>query len=297
MGAKILLGMMVAASVFAVVRGSRDRSKPKPVARTPAPETPWLSKDAAAQIVGEDGTPGPLFANLVLGGLAPSAEERARIAAFAKDNRVKIDFEVDDDQLVAIRFDVTYGGCCGYEGAEVLALRARRPTVGGGCMGGEELWVSHWSYAHEDGIHVDARVDHNRVMLRWERTMTTDDVLARASDLLGADTAHLARTQKDRWQARGPQRFSLSLPYEIDDWSYENLRDASISITEHRGRVDELTLTVTDREHEIGDALKARWGRPSVNGSTWTWRKADRVIEADVEDSINAKVTLRRRAS
>jgi hypothetical protein len=127
--------------------------------------------------------------------------------------------------------------------------------------------------------------------------MTTADVLARANELLGADTAHLARTQKDRWQATGPQRFSLEVPYDLDEWAYEGLRDSGIAITADRGRVDELTFSVRDTDHEIGDALKARWGHPTVHGSTWTWRKADRVIEAELDDSINAKVTLRRRSA
>src|SRR5687768_5811942 len=114
---------MITTSVLAVAWGARDRGKPPaPPTRAPVAETPWLSKEAASQIVGPGGTLGPLFANVMLGGLAPSAEERARIAEFASANRVKIDLEVDDDELVAIRFDVTYGGCCGYEGAEVLAL-------------------------------------------------------------------------------------------------------------------------------------------------------------------------------
>jgi hypothetical protein len=295
--AKILLGTMVAASVAAVAWGARDRptAEGADVVAHP-PERPWLAKEAAAQIVGPDGTLGPLFADLMLGGLAPSAEARARIAAFAHQNGVSIDLEVDDDQLVAIRFDVSYSGCCGYEGAEVLALRARRPSIGGGCMGTDERWLNDWSLQHDDGTHLRARVDLNRVQFRWERTLTSDEVLARADELVGRNTIALARTARERLRTLGTQRFVLEVPYAFDR-HMETVESNALGmiVTSDLDRVTEVAFTLRDDGYRtLPDILKARWGRPTVRGSTWTWRKADRVIEASVENEY-ANVTVRRR--
>ncbi len=256
-----------------------------------------MSKEAAAQIVGDDGTLGPLFANVMLGGLAPSPEERARIEEFARANRVKIDLEVDDDQLVAIRFDVTYSGCCGYEGAEVLALRARRPHRGGGCMGGEPTWIDHWAITHDDGTYLRAHVDLNRVVFRWERALTTEELLERADATFGVDTAKLARTAGDRWRSLGAGAFVLELPYRQTPWEWISLEQLGMTIAADRGRVSELTLRVTSDDKSIEDSLKAHWGRPSVHESTWTWRKGDRIIEADLVDMQTATVTVRRRSA
>lgn len=294
-----MLGAMVAASVFAVAWSARDRTKAAP-ASVPAAitEVPWLSKQAAAQIIDADGTLGPLFSTLTLGGLAPTSDERARIAEFARANNVAIELEVVDDQLVAIRFDVSYGGCCGYEGAEVLALRAHRPTLGGGCVGGPKRWVNSWALTHDDGTFLRARVDINRVSFRWERTLSTDEVLAQAEELLDADTTALARRARERWSAVGRDRFALEVPYSSELYEDELFgRRNYLTITADRGRVAELALDVhAGDERSLRDALTAHWGRPSIRGSTWTWRKADRVIEADVDEGESAKITMRRRA-
>jgi len=289
---------MVTASVLAVAWGARDRTKPQPPKRTPVAEVPWLSQEAAAQIVGTDGTLGPLFANVTLGSLAPSGEERARIAEFARANKVAIDLEVVDDELVAIRFDVSYSGCCGYEGAEVLALRAHRPITGGGCVGGPERWVNAWTMTPGDGTFLHASVDINRVSFRWEQVLTTDEVLARADQVFDAETAEIARSAGERWRGIARQQFALELPYSFDSYDYDLWRPRNgIVITADRGRVAELSLSVRpDGEHTLGETLKGHWGRPSVRGSLWTWRKADRIIQVDVDEGSDATITMRRRA-
>jgi hypothetical protein len=45
-----------------------------------------LTREAQNQLVSPNGTPGPLFAGMTLGGSPPSAEARARIAEFARAN-------------------------------------------------------------------------------------------------------------------------------------------------------------------------------------------------------------------
>ena len=88
MAAGTLLVMVVGA------RGSEPHTPPVAPARTP--EEPWLSREAAAQLITADGKLGPLFADVTLGGPAPSPAVRARIAKFARDNRIKIDLEVSE---------------------------------------------------------------------------------------------------------------------------------------------------------------------------------------------------------
>ena len=286
---------MIAVSALAVVRGSRDRTKP--VAPPPAPiaERPWLTNQAAAQVITADGTLGPLFGTLTLGGLAPTPEERARVDAFAKANDVRIDLDTVDDELVAIRFAVTYGGCCGYEGAEVLALRAHRPTRGGGCMREPATWVSDWSIAHDDGTHLRASVDHNRVTFRWERTLTADEVLERADATIGTEAAKLSRTTGDHLRSLGAGGFLLEVPYDQGDWESASRSRLGMSLTAERGRVNEVSVIIrSSEERTVEEALRARWGRPAIRDTVWTWRKGDRVIEADVVERTSATVTLRR---
>jgi hypothetical protein len=293
-----MLGAMVVVSVAAVAWGSRERPHAESaVMKASPPETPWLSKEAAAQIVGAEGALGPLFHDLTLGGMAPSPEARARIADFAARNHVAIDLVVSDDELVAIRFDVSYAGCCGYEGAEVLALRANRPSVGGGCMGGPPRWLNNWAIAHDDGIYMRASVDLNRVVFRWERAWTLDEVLSRADEVLGADTAKVASSAGDRLRlVRG--RTMLEVPYRFNEyWAVAEDEQLGLEITEENGRVAELTFAVRAVDGDMVKALRAHWGRPKVEGSLMTWKKRDRIIEVDVSDSSAwGAVTMRRRA-
>lgn len=292
-----MLGVMVTASVLAVAWGARDRSKPQAPARELPPEKPWLSKEAAAEIVGPGGTLGPLFVGLTFG-LPPPVEERARIAAFARANDVAIDLETEGGELVAIRFDVEYGGCCGYEGAEVLALRAHRPLVGGGYMRGPARRRNAWSIAHEDGTFVRARVDINRASFRWEMALATDDVIAAADQLLDADTTALARKARERWSSIERGRFALELPYETD--RYESLyadRNTFVITADERGRAAMLVFTVHDDDDQtLREILTKRWGRPSVRGSVWRWSTADRIVEADSDERGTARITITRRA-
>lgn len=252
-----------------------------------------MSKEADSQIVGPDGTLGPLFGDLMLGGLAPSPEVRTRIAAFAQKNGVAIHLDVDDDQLVVIRFDVSYSGCCGYEGAEVLALRAHRPSIGGGCMGGPSRWVNNWTQQFEDGTHLRASVDLNRVQFRWERTLTTDEVLSRADELVGANTLALARG--DHLKPLEGQQFLLEVPYPFHRYYGWESNELGMVVTASLDRVTEISFTLRDDDQRtLAKTMKARWGRPSVRDTKWTWRKADRIIEATIEDDF-ANVIVRRR--
>jgi hypothetical protein len=93
--ARVMLGMMVVGSALVVYLGSRGSDDPEPAPPPPKqPETPWLTPAAAAQVVGADGMPGPLFRGIDLGGPAPLPDAQARIAAFARDNNVDLRLEI-----------------------------------------------------------------------------------------------------------------------------------------------------------------------------------------------------------
>jgi hypothetical protein len=295
MSAQVWLGAMVAASVLVVATSRRSEPEPeKPIPRAPL-ERPWLTPDAAAQIIGADGSLGPLFEGVELGGPAPSPTVRARIAAFASAHNVSIDLEVAEGTLTAVRFDVTFGGCCGYEGADVLARRLGRPRLGGGCMGTEPYWVDDWGIAGEDGIHVRARVRVNRVMVRWERQLGVVELLERADRLLGANAVEVARDAGDRWiEIEANRRYRLETPYPIDPLRRWHPDDMGIQVVVASGRIIELSFSVHDEDGHSTRRLRKHWGRPKIIDEMRTWRTSDRIMIAD-RDSPVPKITIRMR--
>lgn len=194
-----MLGAMVASTVAVVLVGARRSDPPRPAPAPARPhETPWLTPDAAAQVIGPGGRLGPLFDGTSFGEPVP-ADVRARIATFARANRVAIDLEVSDGELAAIRFEVSYGGCCGYEGADVLALRLERPHTGGCCVCGPDTWIDDWALVTDDGVYVRARVRVNRVVVRWERAWSAPEIVEHADQLLGQSAAVVRARSGDRW--------------------------------------------------------------------------------------------------
>ena len=296
MSANVWLGAMISASILAVATSSRwerPAPPPSPPVRT---ETPWLTPEAEAQLVGPEGRPGPLFEGAELGGPAPSAATRARIATFARTNKVEIKFEVVDGELAAIRFDVMFGGCCGYEGADTLAIRLGRPRTDS-CCGCEKSWLDDWAFAH-DGVYGRARVRVNRVMLRWEKEAAAGDVVERADGLLGRDRGAVAQTAGDHWIELEPgQRYLLEVPYVIDSYGLQERERRGIQVVVERGRIVEASFSIRDDREDLEDGtlglLRSRWGRPRAHhDEAWTWRTADRTVEAALDDGI-ATVTAR----
>lgn len=268
---------------------------PTEAARLPLPEKPWLSRAVRDQIVGGPNALGPLFDGITLGGVRPPDEVRAQIAAFAKQHDVTIDFEIVDEILVAIRFDVTYGGCCGYEGADGLARGLGQPHDSGACFGTANTWQQSW--ARSDGeiqFKVDVRV--NRVSVRWERVLSTDEVLTRAERMLGADRGALADAAGDRWGTiEASKRYLVELPYAfgtLGELSRYRAEDRGIVLTTEQRRVTEATLAVTG--DEIRRDLRRRWGKPRVmTDDTWIWRRADRTVTAVFDGFARATIAIR----
>lgn len=299
---------MVAGTALVMLVGAR-RSAPEQPVPLPArpPEEPWLSREAAAQLVGPDGRLGPLFADITLGGPAPSQAARDRIAKFARDNRVAIDLEVVDDELASVRIDVSFSGGVGYEGADVFALRLDRPSTGVCCVCGPDTWVNNWYVDSEDGIHLRARVNVNRVTARWERATTLPALVERAEQLLGASADAIREAAGDRWHELEPGgRYLIEVPYPSRSnavgyaFHLSHYDAQGLQVVVERGRIAEVTLALRDLDDDASKLLRAtlrsRFGRPRIKrADSWTWRTADRAVTADVSDYMPT-VTIRDRS-
>jgi len=286
------LWLIIAGSVLGMVVAART---PDPIAPAPVvvkrTERPWLTREAKTQLLGPDGTPGPLFAGVTLGGSPPSAEARARIAEFARANHVDIRLEVSGDELRAIRLSVTFGGCCGYEGADSLASRFHRPKRQSR-IDSRGDWVDDWSIALDRGVNIRARVRVNRFEVRWEPTLSTTELLETADGIVGKQRAGVTKAAAERWiELEHGHRYILEVPYPFRHESYGEyaaaLPDstANLQIAGEHGRIDDVTFTLRDGDiDDVKATMRAHWGRPHVTGSTWTWKKHDRTITAEVDD-------------
>lgn len=259
-----------------LVTGRRDHAEPPP---PPTPqvseETPWLTPEAAAEVIGPGGSLGPLFTGVFVGGTPPLPEVRARIAAFARAHDVDIDLEIVDDEVAAIRFEVTYGGCCGYEAADRLAARIQRPTTGGGCSGGPEMWVDDWVAMVEDGLHVRVRVRVNRLVVRWQPMATLPEILERVDRMLGSRDGG---DQPDR-------AYRLDVAYPVQD--YYQHEDVGLDVVVRERRVAEVSFSIRAPYGEpdfVRDTVRSHWGTPH----------ADRFVVIRHEPDITT-VTLRAR--
>lgn len=313
MSAKVILGLMLAGTALVMFLGATflgaRYDEPPPVAPPPPrAEVPWLSKEAAAQIVDLDGALGPLFVDVRFG-LPVTPEAQARIAEFAKSNNVEIALDVVEGAVAAIRFSVAYGGCCGYEGADVFAARIGRPDTGTCCVCGPQTYINDWTTATQDGVHMRGRIRINRVLLRWEKTATIADLVERADGLLGANRDALARSAGDHWyEIESNRRYLLEVPFPVpssNDYAFaprfEDRPDVGMFLTAHAGVITEVEFTLrepyrSDEASELPRLLKARWGRPRVDDYEWTWRTSDRAVTARVDSSM-AKITISRRTS
>ena len=84
-----MLAAMLGGTTLVMLLGARDAEPVRPAEPPKPSEAPWLSREAAAELIGPGGTMGPLFAGVIVGGAEPPAPIRERIAAFAKDHASK----------------------------------------------------------------------------------------------------------------------------------------------------------------------------------------------------------------
>ena len=283
---RLLFATVLATALIIIVLMRRSEPARQATVHAPRAETPWLSREAAEQIIGPGGTLGPLFSDVMLGGPVPAPEVRARIAEFARRNHVSIDFDYANNGLDAIRFAVSFGGCCGYEGADVLALRLSRPSTGNCCVCGPETWINDWAIATEDGLHVRARVRVNRVEVRWQRLMTTADLLERADSLLGMHAVTAGKEARDAWfELERDRSYRLEVPYMLfgDSPFVSDARNRpGLRVVVERDRIVQVSLELQYADSDVLEALAKQWGRPRKRNDTWTWQLPDRVVTAEV---------------
>jgi len=299
-----MLWTMIAGSVAVMLIAAR-RPDPRP-APTPvrAHERPWLSPEAIHQLIGPDGGLGPLFADVELGHSAPTPEVRARIAQFARANDVEIHFEVVAGELAAVRFAVTFGGCCGYEGADALGRQLSRARVYGCCDSDSRLdWADDWVKTLDDGVHIRGHIHVNRVEVRWERAANLAELLDSAESVLGKTRASVRKSAGDRWTEVMQDRYLLEVPYPFDRMEYavpaslHAREDLGVRVETEHGRVGQVSFVLRNLEDadELAATLRARWGRPRAVANepkTLTWRTRDREITA-VLDYSASRIVIR----
>jgi len=285
---------MVAGTGLVVFLGTRHHDEPEPPPQPVVhPPDEWVSKEARAQLVAEGGGPGPLFAGLVIGGPAPSADARARIAEFAQNNHVDIDLETQHDQLVAIWIDVTFKGGYGSEGADVFALRLKHPSTSR--CGGDSRWIDMWAFVLDSGIRLRGNVAINRVQARWEKPAALADLVARADELLGMDVETVKASAGKRWHTTpgGHYLVDAAIPFPKGwpgEWEFEPA-NLGFLLSEQGGKIVRVkTSWRVDEGPRVDDELEKicvkRWGAYSggegtdeENGVTWVWKKRDRKIK------------------
>jgi len=274
MGAKVMLAAMLLGTPTVMVLGARPESAP-PVAEKPRTytEKPWLTREAAAELVAPGGRPGTLFAGVILGGSEPPAPIRERIAAFATQHGIDIELEMNEGNVTAIRATVIYDGGFGYEGADMLGLRFERPAYGG--CGSGHTWINDWSLALGSGVYARVSIRVNRVEIVWGPTLPVDEVLARAESLLGKSASELRRSLGDRFHATDTYSASVEIPLDLVSFPDENSERAYVLSGHHRTRIHivegraamvllDLDNFTSEAEANTRRALDARWGRPRV---------------------------------
>jgi len=278
----LLIGISAVVMVFAVFHGAAPRPAPV-VAKPHAHERPWLTHDAMKELVADDGGPGPLFADLTLGGPAPAKASRARIAEFAGANGITIDLDVADHELSAIRVRVRFGGCCGYEGTDTLGRLLHRTRIyDNDCEDCRGTPANDWSAASSDSVAIHGHVDVNEIDVRWEARLTLPELLDRAEAIAGQPRATVRARAGEHWRETATDSV-LDVPFLFTNDGYGNNHGLHLAI--ERGRIAEVSFEMHgEGMDDLGDELRKRWGKPKISDGTWTWRTPGRVITANPED-------------
>jgi len=258
-----------------------------------APEKPWLTQEVAEQIVNSDSLMGTAFAGVTLGGPAPPDDVRARIAELARTNDIKLDLEIVDNKVAAVRFDVSYSGCCGYEPADRLARRLGRPFMQPQLDGPKE-WSNDWAHVF-DNVHLRVRVRVNRVAVRWEPVIPTYAAFVdRADKLIGTEITAMRDALGDRViEMDAGKKYFVELPYQVSGYlsdlmKLEERKDLGFVVVAASGRIHEVVIpldTSDEPNRNFMLALTKRWGTPKEketdSSHSWTWQSKTRSIVAE----------------
>ncbi len=280
----MLCAMVLGTAVVIFAGGRSESARPAPPLPEPSHERPWLTPEAAGEIAGADRMLGPLFNGVEIGGRAPSAIDRSRIAAFARAHDVDIQLDVVAGTLTGVRFAVTYGGCCGYEGADVLARRLGRPSTAN-CCGCEGTWLDDWAVVSEDHrVHMRGKVRVNQVEVTWTQALSLPEMLDRADGLIGSDG----------------EGGVVEMPYPVLR-SPEQAAGFGVTTEAEDGRISGVVIALREGDIQaesnagVNAILRARFGRPRIDREgTRTWRTASRIITQDSQD-LPTTLTIRRR--
>ena len=272
--------MLIAGSVLAmVVAVFRGQTQPaaKPV-KAHAHERPWLTHEAMQQLVSPGGGPGFVFGALTLGGTPPAAEQRKQIEEFARTNGIEIRFEVAEDELRAIRVGVTFGGCCGYEGADTLGRLLHRSSRYD-CCDCASTPNDDWTSASDEGVSIHGHIAVNRIDVRWEPLLTVPELLDRVEAIVGRPRATVRAKAGDRWidDASDPD---LQLPFVFSpqDWDI----DRAIHLHVEHGRIVGAAFRLVGADNdELAHLVRKRWGRPRIVDDVWTWKTVERETTFD----------------
>ena len=286
MSAKTGLWMLIAGSVLAMVL-SVIYGAPQPAKKPPpvhAHERPWLSREAMEQLVSPSGGPGPLFASLTLGGPPPDADTRNAVEAFASVNGIEIHLDVEDGELAEIRVGVTFGGCCGYEGADALGrlLHRTRRYPDESARG---VPSDRWNIVSDEGVNIHARVVVNRIDVRWHALWTVPELLDHAEALAGRPRATARARAGDRWHDDSVDDSWLDVPFAFSNHPAES-DQPGVHIAVEGGRVSDISFSLWPVDvAELRKTLRTRWGRPRVSAAGLTWHTAARDITVKLDDS------------
>jgi hypothetical protein len=286
----LLAALVVAGGLVALVAASWPSYAPPVAEAAIEPEKPWFSREALRQVVNLERGFGPLFEGSVVGRSAPSEATRARIAAFAKQHDVGLELEIRDGELRSVTLDITFGGCCGYEGVDVMAMGLARPSVSEAC-GDPGSFIDNWAVFTEDA-RIRATIRVNRLTLHWEPRITLPVLLARLDSLVGMRADAVAKSEGAHWKTVEDGRILLEQPFELVGGDRFGVgpglagrMDLGAEVRVANGVISELEFALypsVDTD-EVMAACQAQWGTPRIEDGARTWIKGDRVISTDRE--------------
>lgn len=298
-----IAAVLVAIGLSAMVAASWPAYAPEADAATAVePEKPWFTYEALREIFDGERGFGPLFEGSTVGRSAPSPETRARIAAFAKQHGIAIDLQIEDDELRSVTLDITFGGCCGYEGVDVMAMGLGRPRYSE-CCNCKGTYIDNWALHTEDArIRVTVRV--NRLTLHWEPRIALPVLLARMDALIGMRAETVKKSEGKHWK-EADGRILLEQPYDFsgpNDWlgvapGLAGRTDLGAEVRVEDGVIADIEFTLypsVDTDEAI-EAYQKLWGTPKLTDDDRTWTKRDRVITTNRERRL-VKLTRARPA-
>jgi hypothetical protein len=279
----LLAALLVGIGLVGVVAASWPAPSAEvepPVAREP--EKPWFTSQALRQVIDLEHGLGPLFEGSTVGGSAPSKETRARIAAFAKAHDVTIELDIKNDELRSVTLDIVFGGCCGYEGVDVMARGLGRPFYSESC-GAPGTYIDNWRVIGETTA-MRATIRVNRLTLFVEPSITEPVLIARVDALLGMRIDDAMRGDAAHWRELGDGRYLFEQPIafmtpEIGAQPGIDRMDLGARVTAEDGVITRVVFSLRELDSDATTAaMTAQWGTPKQVEDDRIWSKRDRVI-------------------